>query len=554
MGKFESYTAITNVQNDDILLVDDIHDTSMSASGTTKKMTISQLPFNEPVVSLGSTSSQQGQWQAVATISLTSQYFSADTSLYIQGSGGPDQASSASVKFYVKQDAAMGSPPTITLTANDCQTIAPGNFWAIITSNTSGLTTVVLYLQAPANYESYAIRELASEVAGATLTYASGGSTWLSSLPSGTQQYAIFGPTKWNQPHETGPLEAWESVLAGRHYAACSIMCIGTSITAGSFLSQWEQSWPVMLQNALNIKFPSNGLNTHGRGVLPPILHDTSIGTDYITVTGTPGVQYGAGFNGATYDISAGGGCTLTYHLVGTTAYILYTSDISGGSFTWKVDGGGTTTISTSAGSVAGGNIVGPITLGSTPGTAHTLTIQWLSGGTTWVDGVVEYNGDETSGIQVYNCGSSGATTPGWQGSDLHSIATTYAQLYIIELGVNDWGVITPAQFQTDLSALLGVITAACAAESAPTPTFLIMPCYLQYYSTTNQWQEYVSAMYAVALANNAAIMDLSLLMPPGQSGGGPYGLYYADGQHPSEVGHSRIADLLCNYLSPIGV
>jgi lysophospholipase L1-like esterase len=43
MGKFESYTAITNIQNDDLLLVDDLHDTTMSASGTTKRMTVQQL-------------------------------------------------------------------------------------------------------------------------------------------------------------------------------------------------------------------------------------------------------------------------------------------------------------------------------------------------------------------------------------------------------------------------------------------------------------------------------------------------------------------------------
>jgi len=77
------------------------------------------------------------------------------------------------------------------------------------------------------------------------------------------------------------------------------------------------------------------------------------------------------------------------------------------------------------------------------------------------------------------------------------------------------------------------------------------MPCYLQDYSTTDQWQQYVTAMYAVALAANAAVLDLSLLMPPGQSGGGPFGLYYTDGQHPSQIGHSRIADLLLQFLSP---
>jgi parallel beta-helix repeat protein len=44
MSKISQYAAITSVQSDDELVVVDVHDTTMASSGTTKKMTISQLP------------------------------------------------------------------------------------------------------------------------------------------------------------------------------------------------------------------------------------------------------------------------------------------------------------------------------------------------------------------------------------------------------------------------------------------------------------------------------------------------------------------------------
>jgi hypothetical protein len=43
MSKISAYTAIASVQSDDLLPVVDVHDTSMAPTGTTKKMTLSQL-------------------------------------------------------------------------------------------------------------------------------------------------------------------------------------------------------------------------------------------------------------------------------------------------------------------------------------------------------------------------------------------------------------------------------------------------------------------------------------------------------------------------------
>lgn len=43
MSKISAYAAITDVEDDDLLVVVDVHDTTMAESGTTKKMTLAQL-------------------------------------------------------------------------------------------------------------------------------------------------------------------------------------------------------------------------------------------------------------------------------------------------------------------------------------------------------------------------------------------------------------------------------------------------------------------------------------------------------------------------------
>jgi hypothetical protein len=45
MPEITAYTAISSVESDDLLVVVDVHDTSMSPAGTTKKMTLSQLGY-----------------------------------------------------------------------------------------------------------------------------------------------------------------------------------------------------------------------------------------------------------------------------------------------------------------------------------------------------------------------------------------------------------------------------------------------------------------------------------------------------------------------------
>jgi hypothetical protein len=69
MGKISQYASLTDVEDDDLLVVVDVNDTSMAASGTTKKMTIGQLPGGSGAVAsvfgrTGTVTAQSGDYTA----------------------------------------------------------------------------------------------------------------------------------------------------------------------------------------------------------------------------------------------------------------------------------------------------------------------------------------------------------------------------------------------------------------------------------------------------------------------------------------------------------
>ena len=84
--------------------------------------------------------------------------------------------------------------------------------------------------------------------------------------------------------------------------ATVTLTCIGDSATAGFGATAWPFTYPFMLQEALNNRYPSNGLTTHGRGLLPAAIQ-TVFSPDYVTYAGAPGAVPGFGFNLNTWDI-----------------------------------------------------------------------------------------------------------------------------------------------------------------------------------------------------------------------------------------------------------
>jgi lysophospholipase L1-like esterase len=357
-----------------------------------------------------------------------------------------------------------------------------------------------------------------------------------------------LGPLGYQQlggAHST-KLQGWFAALANRNFAKTNIVCIGDSLTEGMGATLESYRWTERLRQLLNARFPCITQPVGGRGFLAPEVTSglTSFSASYVTVTGTPTVDTGYGFSQRTYDISAGGGCTLAYSLVGDSADILWLGNSGNGSFRWKVDSGSYTTVSTNI-AFSNGNIT-HVSLGTAG--AHTLTINWLSGGSVGIDGVIEYNGDYASGIQVHNAGYFGSATSYWtSGYYPQPIANVNPGLIILELGSNDIGAsISAATMKANLLTIIGNLRAAFTTA----PPILLMAVYPNQ-GNDAVWPSYVAEYYAIAAADPLIdVIDLSLRMPATDATN-TWGLIYSDSIHPSNKGQQNIADALCNFVSP---
>lgn len=342
-------------------------------------------------------------------------------------------------------------------------------------------------------------------------------------------------------------LMGWYAALANRDYARVNVAVFGDSITAG----QGATTHPRGFSRLLAARFRQRlGLATGGVGYIN--------GTDTLpspTFTWPAALASAPGPNinyspAATATVLSGVGQTITFTVTGDSADIMWLGLPSGGTFSWKVDAGATTNVSTVLGSATDGQIT-HVSLGAAG--SHTVTITWVSG-TCYVDGLVVYNGDFSAGILTHDCGHSGWGAFDWA-NDLVSGTAYWAQavaalspnLLLIILGANDVGSgRTVAQFQTSLSSIITFIRGTVA--NIPVG-IVALPAQSTFAST---WPSYVSAMYAAAAgdaSNLSMVIDLSQRMP-NVDATLTYGVWN-DIVHPTDKGHSMIADNLASMLVP---
>lgn len=330
----------------------------------------------------------------------------------------------------------------------------------------------------------------------------------------------------------------WFATLAIADAASTIIACVGDSFTSGNLAGlKWEQTWPVLLQKRLNARYPSAVATGHGRGLLPPLYPGATLALDYVTVTGTPEVDYGHGFNGAAYNIASPSPSSFAYALNGDNAVILYYQQPSGGSFQYTVDGGSATTVSTAAGTPGTGAEL--VSLGAAG--AHTLNISYVaSTGNCLIMGAAEFNGDVAAGLQVWNCGMSGSKASDWAGYDFFEFGPAATGLMIIELGGNDLiAGDTSAQFATSLAA---VIAAARAGVSSSLSILLLaVP------DNTTGWGAYLDVMYATAAGDSLCdVLDMGPRMPLANTF-----IFDASSGELTAAGHVMVASAVAAFLDP---
>jgi lysophospholipase L1-like esterase len=357
-------------------------------------------------------------------------------------------------------------------------------------------------------------------------------------------------------------LQAWYAGLANRHFARANVVCLGDSITEGQGATAADYRWLARLRDQLRAKFPTLGLTGGGRGLLGP----QSSGEFSFPWPATPSGAVGSGNTlgpKASFVQFSGAAQTLSYTLSGDSADIMWTQVGFGGTFSWSVDGGGATSVSTNGASTLGGRLT-HISLGSAG--AHTLLLSRVSG-TSDIEGVTEFNGDYASGIQVHDAGHYGWQTNNWtsvvaSANDVSaSIAALAPRLVIIALGVNDqFSGVAPATYQANLTAIIAGLR---GAQTAPYPSIVLCmyPPRQGQSGYAFPWSQYIAAAYNVAAADTAGVGGTSLVtimdftLGPRALGADTdiYGIWQpGDTVHPSNLGHSMLADAIAAFISPV--
>jgi lysophospholipase L1-like esterase len=355
--------------------------------------------------------------------------------------------------------------------------------------------------------------------------------------------------------------------LAGRLSARCNIVCLGDSITegqgaAGPPSSGFENRWLARLRDLLRSRYPTQGLTGGGRGFIGA----ASTGEWSFGWPATASQQLGTGPGSgpkAKFLQLAGTGQSITFSLVGDAADIMWTQVPFGGTFSWAVDGRPATKVSTNGGATADGKLT-HIALGARG--SHKLVLSWVSGQSN-IDGVIEYNGDYSSGIQVHDAGHYGAQSSTWvsalnggaAGGCAAAIAALAPSAVIITLGVNDQYVgVDPATFQSHLQTIIGDLEARLAS---PYPTFLLnmLPPRVGQSTFTYPWSQYIAAAQNISAADTSgpggtsvvAVMDFTAAPSMPGADTDVYNFWQpGDRVHPSDKGHQRIADCLAEFIT----
>jgi lysophospholipase L1-like esterase len=350
----------------------------------------------------------------------------------------------------------------------------------------------------------------------------------------------------------TNALSQWNCALTNRASTAATWVAWGDSITEGQGSSTVASRWINQTLNGLRSTYPVSGV-TGGFGYIPSFYGTYGPDSQWSTNPTTSGsatwnldsnqMGNGAGLGLLTVTLNSGG--SETFKVTGSSADILY--NYGSGTFSYKVDSGASTNVSTSGGTGATGHThVAFSSAGS-----HTLTISGVSGSVI-LEGVMTYNGDETKGIRLYDSSQSGTTTGEFvnQGSSLAAItAHVKADLVTIQFGGNDFesnDELTPSQVTANLKTLVSDIRSAATGHE---PSIVLVVPY-NHTGTNNfgdSWPQYVSAIKAVASADpSLGVIDLTSFATEGSSS--PY-LSSTDDAHPNNTGQTKLATMIESYL-----
>ncbi len=352
------------------------------------------------------------------------------------------------------------------------------------------------------------------------------------------------GPIDDQQAINAHALRHFHSVAADPT-APTNLVVIGDSITEGFGASSWQQRWTNVLARELRKTFQPEGV-VGGAGYFNGWNQSGFPDWPVDPVTPIINTDYGLGRQALVMDAAGNSAIFDTTPICTGFDIIAAKTDSGTGSpqLQYVVDGGATQVVNLSDAPVArGGYRVAEIRGLARSG--HSIIIASAAGDVTF-EGLMFYDGDETSGIRVWESGRSGATTAEYVAPHtrwMDSLIDIQPALVVLALGSNDYETgRTPAQFETDMATLTAAITSTLGYR----PSLALVAYYGR---SAAGWDDYRTAYRRLSATHDLALVDLSHQFGPWEADDRG-GLMAPDLHHPSDAGHAVIGRRVARALT----
>lgn len=353
-------------------------------------------------------------------------------------------------------------------------------------------------------------------------------------------------------PAPLGKLTDWRTALAS---GKATVVAVGDSITEGSGTTNIRNRWQTLLQTALRAQQSSIV-----GAVFPFIPGYPVTGAAGKPVTHAAPVtrQNSVGITGRTVQLSTAESL-VEFEFYGTSCQVMFFAASATALATISIDGGIPVEYETNTLRRGGGSSVAD--LWTSPALArgtHKVQVRRAATNpnttdTLWVEGLITYDRDESTGIRVldggYHGARSGTFETAWIPNHARAVkAAGGADLVILGFGVNDTQINGKAAFKANIENYIAQYRAAGINSS-----FLLVGMFKINSLAPSQWKPYLEALAEIAYASpKTAFLDLGNHMPAAPTPHtAPEGLgLFNDGIHPNDAGNAWIAQVLSNALS----
>lgn len=374
------------------------------------------------------------------------------------------------------------------------------------------------------------------------------------------------GATEFLLETEASSLAKWRAALSTAGSSTANVLAIGDSITEGQNASDASLRWVNVLQDALRpggAEFPfipaypmQGGVNN---GI--PVVRSGSWRNSHALSQ-----RWGLGWK--TVELYADDGL-VEFSFSGTSCAVVFSRGSSTGVMSVSIDGGAETLVNTNSAASSNSNGTAWSSPALTDG-PHTVRVRRsatsTAGQSVWLQGLVTYQGDATSGVRVMEAArrATNSSYPTVDTSRLPWMVTTGGvpgsldgtiggaanlDLLVYAYGTNDYSAGTPLpSFKANVEAVISGLRAGGFSGSV-----LLVGMYMGQGRDLATWQGYLNQLAAVASEDpDVAFLNLRDHMPDVPT---PYndpsgqGLF-ADTLHPNDGGHARIAQVIAAALT----